>query len=484
MSEHPSGLFTVSVCVMSNFTKSRVLALQVLSRMCSLPTGHKLVADAVSMLRLRFGEPVRFKFLIGMLNSFNSPAFQLACVRFLNTFLASAASCRDRVHIQCELEEAGLDIVLLNRMADSTQLRDELQTWTRAYIDVNQLAAENNQLRREAEELRRTGKELKERVSALEASRSYMEDTQRWVEGSSDKEKEVEDNLNYRSVNTVVISCNSEPQERVRRRSFPRNRVMRVEVTDTSDSDKSSKSSLSEKQDLKEDRMVQRLEVRLGDNKLRKELEEEKREESGFQLRGPTALSRCKSFFGLRTDLPPVVSRKSEQPTSLQVPIDSFVLKGNSGCARREVKRSRSMDVLKSRVLRRPGGRSREEGGNLMGNERELFKSKHEYVSNWAREAFLNGGGHDHPNRVSDGFRGPKTSEPLSLQGQSVEGLQSFYSLYFPGESLSLKPEELKGVDQEPTYLSMTNNNNLKNRGTNCVHGKCLDASKFESDYY
>ena len=29
MSEHPSGLFTVSVCVMSNFTKSRVLALQV-----------------------------------------------------------------------------------------------------------------------------------------------------------------------------------------------------------------------------------------------------------------------------------------------------------------------------------------------------------------------------------------------------------------------------------------------------------------------
>ena len=43
--------------------------LQVLSRMCSLPTGHKLVADAVSMLRLRFGEPVRFKFLIGK-NSF------------------------------------------------------------------------------------------------------------------------------------------------------------------------------------------------------------------------------------------------------------------------------------------------------------------------------------------------------------------------------------------------------------------------------
>ena len=33
MSEHPSGLFTVSVCVMSNFTKSRVLALQVFFRL-------------------------------------------------------------------------------------------------------------------------------------------------------------------------------------------------------------------------------------------------------------------------------------------------------------------------------------------------------------------------------------------------------------------------------------------------------------------
>ena len=34
MSEHPSGLFTVSVCVMSNFTKSRVLALQVCLCFC------------------------------------------------------------------------------------------------------------------------------------------------------------------------------------------------------------------------------------------------------------------------------------------------------------------------------------------------------------------------------------------------------------------------------------------------------------------
>ena len=79
--EHSSGLFTVSVsldmytistniynlqvCVMSNFSKSRVLALQLLTRLCGLAGGHGSVADSLSMLRLKFGEPVRFKFLIG-----------------------------------------------------------------------------------------------------------------------------------------------------------------------------------------------------------------------------------------------------------------------------------------------------------------------------------------------------------------------------------------------------------------------------------
>ena len=65
LAQHGSGLFTVSVCVMSNFSKSRVLALQVLTEMCSLAAGHTMVADSVAMLRLRFGEPVRFKFIVG-----------------------------------------------------------------------------------------------------------------------------------------------------------------------------------------------------------------------------------------------------------------------------------------------------------------------------------------------------------------------------------------------------------------------------------
>ena len=121
-----------------------------------------------------------------MLNSFNSPAFQLACVRFLNTFIGSASSAKERVHIQCELEEAGLDIDLLNRMhEDNSQVKEELQIWGRAYIDVDQLVEENLQLRLEAEELRNTGKELRERLAVFEAGKSYMEDNTRWVEGSA-----------------------------------------------------------------------------------------------------------------------------------------------------------------------------------------------------------------------------------------------------------------------------------------------------------
>ena len=38
--DHSTGLFTVAVCVMSNFSKSRVLALQLLTRLCTLPGNY------------------------------------------------------------------------------------------------------------------------------------------------------------------------------------------------------------------------------------------------------------------------------------------------------------------------------------------------------------------------------------------------------------------------------------------------------------
>lgn len=166
LAEHCSGLFTVSVCVMSNFSKSRVLALQLLTQMCCVGTGHKQVSDAISMLRLRFGEPVRFKFLIGMLNSFNSGSFQISCLRFINTFLETAVDYRERLHIQADLEEAGLELGHLKRLVSKTGnqselLQQELTIWDMNYIEVNTLVTDRLLLQRNVDKLR--GEILEER---------------------------------------------------------------------------------------------------------------------------------------------------------------------------------------------------------------------------------------------------------------------------------------------------------------------------------
>jgi Diaphanous FH3 Domain len=65
----------------------------------------------MSTLRLRFGEPVRFRFLIGMLSSgagASSPQLQSVGLRFVNTFLEAAPSPQLRLYIQAEIEQAGL----------------------------------------------------------------------------------------------------------------------------------------------------------------------------------------------------------------------------------------------------------------------------------------------------------------------------------------------------------------------------------------
>ena len=52
----------------------------------------------------------------GMLNSFNSGAFQISCLRFVNTFVETAPNYRERVHIQAALEAAGFDISHLKKL--------------------------------------------------------------------------------------------------------------------------------------------------------------------------------------------------------------------------------------------------------------------------------------------------------------------------------------------------------------------------------
>jgi hypothetical protein len=98
-----------------------------------------------------------------MLNSFNSGAFQISCLRcgtpatlslplyslftliihrFINTFVETASDYRERVHIQSDLEDAGFELVHLKRLVSkfgnqSELLQQELAIWDQNYIEVS-----------------------------------------------------------------------------------------------------------------------------------------------------------------------------------------------------------------------------------------------------------------------------------------------------------------------------------------------------------
>lgn len=73
----------------------------------------------MSTLRLRFGEPVRFRFLVGMLSSTGGQReLLLAGMRFLNRFLDTAGSVQKRLYIQAELQQAGFDIEVVKKVRD------------------------------------------------------------------------------------------------------------------------------------------------------------------------------------------------------------------------------------------------------------------------------------------------------------------------------------------------------------------------------
>merc|ERR1719382_51106 len=115
----------------------------------------------------------------GMLNSFNSGAFQISCLRFINTFIETAADYRERVHIQSDLEDAGFELGQLKRLVSkfgnqSELLQQELAIWDRSYIEVNSLVTDRvllqrslEQLRGELDEERRRREEAEERAARL-----------------------------------------------------------------------------------------------------------------------------------------------------------------------------------------------------------------------------------------------------------------------------------------------------------------------------
>ncbi|KAK3091226.1 hypothetical protein FSP39_018105 [Pinctada imbricata] len=109
------GLESVASALMSSHTKSRVVALEIMSLILKEPEGYQRNLDCFTYFRLKNGEPTRFKFLISMLmsRSTSSLAFQLCCMKFVNSLLAAAPTANSRVFLQEELSMAGLDPNLL-----------------------------------------------------------------------------------------------------------------------------------------------------------------------------------------------------------------------------------------------------------------------------------------------------------------------------------------------------------------------------------
>lgn len=115
------GLMPLAASATGTGIRSRILALQLLTIACdkhaagyssqkSVYVGHSSVSEALSTLRLHCGEPVRFRLLVGMMNSGGgSGELQYHGLKFVNTFLDSAENIQNRLYLQAELYQAGFD---------------------------------------------------------------------------------------------------------------------------------------------------------------------------------------------------------------------------------------------------------------------------------------------------------------------------------------------------------------------------------------
>ncbi|XP_043478591.1 uncharacterized protein LOC122508961 isoform X2 [Leptopilina heterotoma] len=144
------GLLALAVCLTSSLNRSRVLALQLLTKVCQSPGGHAAVSEAVSTLRLRYAEGGRFRFLAGALLAPRAAmALRVAGISFLNAFLKSAPRTQTRLYIQTEACEAGLEPQVLQEWLKEIDgheedaladiLHKEIQKWSQNCVDVEAL---------------------------------------------------------------------------------------------------------------------------------------------------------------------------------------------------------------------------------------------------------------------------------------------------------------------------------------------------------
>ncbi|XP_072392957.1 uncharacterized protein mwh [Diabrotica undecimpunctata] len=176
-----AGLFTLAICIMSNVNKSRILALQLLSKACEPPTNcHSAVSEAMSTLRLRFGEPVRFRFLVGMLSSAGSHTELLTSgLKFLNSLLNTAESVQKRVYLQAELEQAGFDLAMIKKnigvnVNACETLFDEMDIFEKHFVDIENLTIRTESAEKENDNLRDRLADLEQKIQVLQEEKGIL----------------------------------------------------------------------------------------------------------------------------------------------------------------------------------------------------------------------------------------------------------------------------------------------------------------------
>ncbi|XP_017863122.1 PREDICTED: uncharacterized protein LOC108613869 isoform X2 [Drosophila arizonae] len=190
----PVGLMPLASSATGQGIRGRILALQLLAAACDRQpfgqgnggqkisaAGHTAVSEAMSTLRLRCSEPVRFRLLIGILNSGGgSGELQCAGIKFLNTFIESAVSLQQRLYIQAELCQAGLETSTLARTISSSSpwldaLRAEIKRFNELHIDVDKMMAQA----RDADRVRSQMVILERRVQILHEEKAVLTSMER-----------------------------------------------------------------------------------------------------------------------------------------------------------------------------------------------------------------------------------------------------------------------------------------------------------------
>jgi hypothetical protein len=171
--------------------RSRILSLQLMTTACdrsvigdhpkNVANGHTAVSEALSTLRLRCAEPVRFRLLVGMLNS-NGGTGELQAIglKFINTFVDSSDSMQNKVYLQAELYQAGFEPNSMTKSIASSspwleKLRFEVKRWECIKIDVEELQT----MARQSEQSRGKMVTLERRVQILQEEKTVLSSMER-----------------------------------------------------------------------------------------------------------------------------------------------------------------------------------------------------------------------------------------------------------------------------------------------------------------